>query len=264
MSPRTGGSSRWGSAFCNHAVPVVQRDDLARSVVARHAGRRALDLAGVDVEAVDHLDLYSCFPAAVQVAAGELGIPLDRQLTVTGGMTFAGGPLNSYVLHSTASMADVLRADPGSAGLVTSVSGFLTKYGAGVWSTTPAPDGWRSEDVTAEAKAADTPRPDTDDPGDDVRVVAGTVVHDREGGRTAIDVVETADGTRSLPGAEQRVQEVVDDAGAVVRGRRPRRRPGARRSARWRTPTGSDGDPACRPSGSRGRRRRGPGGRCRR
>ena len=193
---------RWvfplGSAFCNHAVPVVQRDDLARSVVARHAGRRALDLAGVDVEAVEHLDLYSCFPAAVQVAAGELGIPMDRQLTVTGGMTFAGGPLNSYVLHSTASMADVLRADPGSTGLVTSVSGFLSKYGAGVWSTTPAPDGWRSEDVTAEAREADARRPDTDDPGDAVRVVAGTVVHNREGGRTAIDVVETADGTRSL------------------------------------------------------------------
>jgi acetyl-CoA C-acetyltransferase len=113
-------------------------------------------------------------------------------------MTFAGGPLNSYVLHSTATMADVLRADPGSRGLVTSVSGFLTKYGAGVWSTRPSPQGWRSEDVTAEAKASDTLRPDTDDPGDDVTVVAGTVKHDRDGARTAIDVVETPDGTRSL------------------------------------------------------------------
>ncbi|HYF47240.1 MAG TPA: hypothetical protein VD926_13590, partial [Acidimicrobiales bacterium] len=187
-----------GSAFCNHAVPVVQRDDLSRSVVVRFAGGRTLELAGVTAGEVEHVDLYSCFPAAVQVAAGELGLELDRPLTVTGGMTFAGGPLNSYVLHSTATMLEVLRAHPGTRGLVTSVSGFLTKYGAAVWSTAPPADGWRSEDVTAEAKAADTIRPDTDDPGEDVRVVAGTVTHDRDGGRTAIDVVETADGTRSL------------------------------------------------------------------
>jgi len=193
---------RWvfchGSAFCNHAVPVVQRDDLSRSVVARFAGGRALALAGVGADEVEHLDLYSCFPAAVQVAAAELGIDRDRPLTVTGGMTFAGGPLNSYVLHSTAAMAKVLRGDPGSRGLVTSVSGFLTKYGAAVWSTSPAGTGWRAEDVTAEAAAADTVRPDTDDPGDDVRVVAGTVTHDRDGGRTTVDVVEGPDGTRSL------------------------------------------------------------------
>jgi acetyl-CoA C-acetyltransferase len=193
---------RWvfchGSAFCNHAVPVVQRDDLSRSIVVRSAGNRALELAGSGADGLEHLDLYSCFPAAVQITAGELGIPLDRQLTVTGGMTFAGGPLNSYVLHSTATMADVLRTDPGSRGLVTSVSGFLTKFGAGVWSTDPSPDGWRSEDVTAEAKAADQPVPDTDEPGDDVRVVAGTVKHDRDGTRTAVEVVETPDGTRSL------------------------------------------------------------------
>ncbi len=193
---------RWlfplGSAFCNHAVPVIQRDDLSRSVVARFAGRRALELAGVEPDDVEHLDLYSCFPAAVQIAAGELGIAADRQLTVTGGMTFAGGPLNSYVLHSTAAMADVLRADPGRRGLVTSVSGFLTKYGAAVWSTSPSPQGWRGEDVTDEARAADTLRPDTDDPGADWHVVAGTVTHARDGGRTAIDVVETPDGTRSM------------------------------------------------------------------
>jgi acetyl-CoA C-acetyltransferase len=113
-------------------------------------------------------------------------------------MTFAGGPLNSYVVHSTATMAEVLRTDPGSTGLVTSVSAFLTKFGAGVWSTAPSPDGWRSEDVTAAAKAADHVRPETDEPGEDVTVVAGTVTHARDGSTTAIDVVETPDGTRSL------------------------------------------------------------------
>ena len=188
-----------GTAFCNHAVPVIRRAELARSVVARSAGRRAMALAGVGADDLDHVDLYSCFPAAVQITAGELGIPQDRQLTVTGGMTFAGGPLNSYGLHAMATMAEVLRNDPGAIGLVTSVSGFLTKFGAGVWSTDPARrDGWRHEDVTGEARASDRPKPDTDEPGDAVSVVAGTVSHARDGTRTMIEVVETPEGVRSL------------------------------------------------------------------
>ncbi len=187
-----------GTAFCNHAVPVVQRADLSRSVVARVAGRRAMDLAGLNGEGLQHLDLYSCFPAAVQITARELGLPVERQLTVTGGMTFAGGPLNSYVLHATARMAEVLRADPLAAGLVTSVSGFLTKFGAAVWSTEAGLHGWRGEDVTAEAAAVEQPRPEVEDPGADSTVVAGTVKHERDGARTRIEVVETPAGERSL------------------------------------------------------------------
>jgi acetyl-CoA C-acetyltransferase len=191
---------RWvfpqGSAVANHAVAVVQRDDLARSPIARGAGQRALALAGADD--LDHVDLYSCFPAAVQIAAAELGLDGHHRLTVTGGMTFGGGPLNSYALHSTATMAGVLRADPGSRGLVTSVSAFLTKYGAAVWSTTPHEDGWRSDDVTAEVAAIDPPRPDADALEGPVEVVAATVAHARDGSRRRFEVVEDRRGTRSL------------------------------------------------------------------
>ena len=38
------------------------------------------------------------------------------QLTVTGGLSFAGGPWNNYVTHSIATMVGVLRDDPGSVG----------------------------------------------------------------------------------------------------------------------------------------------------
>lgn len=193
---------RWlfcqGSAYANHAVPVIRRVSPGRSPVVRGAGRRALELAGVGIDEVDHLDLYSCFPAAVQVAAHELGADPTRPLTVTGGMTFGGGPLNSYQPHALATMADVLRADPGRLGYVSVVSGFLTKYGASVWSTRPAAGGWRSEDVTAAVAAADAPHDDTADPGAEVTVVAGTVVHARDGDRTRIEVVETPTALRSL------------------------------------------------------------------
>lgn len=199
--------ARWvfplGSAVANHAVPVSQRPELHRSANARVAGERALALAGLDSAAdVDHLDLYSCFPAAVQVAAAELGIATDRPLTVTGGMAFAGGPLNSYVLHALTAMAGVLRADPGTTGMVTSVSGFITKYGAGIWSTRPPAGGaWRADDVTAEAAAAaGATRPEAG-PGTDpatLTAVARTVEHQRDGTTRTITVAETPEGARTV------------------------------------------------------------------
>ena len=72
---------------------------------------------------------------------------------MTGGMSFGGGPLNNYVLQSTARMAQVLREDPGSTGLVTSISGMITKQGMGLWSTTPPAGGFRAADVTGQAHA---------------------------------------------------------------------------------------------------------------
>ena len=52
-----------------------------------------MDLAGVDVGDVAEADLYSCFPSAVQAFVEALGLDEARALTVTGGMSFAGGPL---------------------------------------------------------------------------------------------------------------------------------------------------------------------------
>ena len=83
----------------------------------------------------------------------ELGLPLDRPLTVTGGMTFGGGPLNNSVLQAMAKMVQVLRDDPGSVGLVTSISGMITKHGASLWSTRPPEGRFEAADVSAEAAA---------------------------------------------------------------------------------------------------------------
>lgn len=198
--------ARWvfplGAANANHAVPVLQRAEVHRSPNARAAGERALDLAGLGVDDLDHLDLYSCFPVAVQMAAAELGIDLSSRPapTVTGGMAFAGGPLNSYVLHSTTAMAELLRRQPGTTGFVTSVSGFITKYGAAVWSTRPPSGGsWRSDDVTAEAAALAGPeRPTTEAPDGPLTEVTSTVVHERDGSTRTITLVEAADGTRAI------------------------------------------------------------------
>jgi len=126
---------------------VSNRADLHSSPGIRLAGRRALELAEVSANEISHLDVYSCFPCAVQIAMTEIGIPEDRQATVTGGLTFGGGPMGDYVLHAIATMAEVLRADPGSKGMITANGGFLTKHSFGVYSTEPPPRPFRYEDL---------------------------------------------------------------------------------------------------------------------
>lgn len=108
-----------------------------------------LRLAGLQLDDVDYVDLYSCFPSAVQVAAAELGLAVDdpaRPLTVTGGLTFAGGPWSNYVMHSIATLAELLVANPGRRGLITANGGYLTKHSFGVYGTEP-PAEFRWEDM---------------------------------------------------------------------------------------------------------------------
>ncbi|MGI9327227.1 MAG: acetyl-CoA acetyltransferase [Pseudomonadales bacterium] len=129
---------------------VSERDTLYDSPAIRLAGNRALELANLGPADLDMVDVYSCFPVAVQVAARALGLDQNKPLTVTGGLTFAGGPLNNYVMHAIARSADLLRAQPGSKGLVTANGGFLTKHAFGVYSTEPPAQPFQHQDLQAQ------------------------------------------------------------------------------------------------------------------
>ena len=117
---------------------VSEREDLHSSPAIRFAARAALEAAGAGIDEIAHLDVYSCFPSAVQIGCRELGIdPFaeTRPLTVTGGLTFAGGPGNNYVTHAIATLVERLREDPGSLGLTTAVGWYLTKHAVGIYGT---------------------------------------------------------------------------------------------------------------------------------
>ncbi len=137
----------------NDSSFVSTRADLHRSPAMRIAGGRVLELAGKNIQEINHVDLYSCFPSAVQVAATELGIPEDRKLTVTGGLTFGGGPLNDYVLHAIARMAEVVRGDRGSTGLVHANGGLLTNHAFGIYSAEPPKNGFHYENLQEQVDA---------------------------------------------------------------------------------------------------------------
>lgn len=193
--------SRWvfplASGESNHMSAMSERASLDRCAGAAIAGRRVFDLAGVDPSQLDLVELYSCFPAAVQIHARELGIRDDVDWTVTGGMPFAGGPFNSYVLQSTGRMAQLLRDRPASVGLVTSVSGILTKHGLGLWSGRPGQSPFASVDVTAEVAAAET-RLEVRDTYEGPAVVVGCTVIHGQGEPLGVVLLDTPDGARAL------------------------------------------------------------------
>jgi acetyl-CoA C-acetyltransferase len=135
---------------------VSERENLHSSPAIRIAGNRALELAGLSVANLDFVDVYSCFPSAVQVAANELGLSHEQQLTVTGGLTFGGGPMNNYVMHSISRMVELLRENRGKKGLITANGGFLTKHAFGVYSTEAPEKDFRHQNVQEEVDQCPT------------------------------------------------------------------------------------------------------------
>ena len=128
-----------GSGYAEDPDHVAAHRDLWRSPAMVTASAAALGGAGIDVDAVAHFDLYSCFASSVSFALDALGVAEDdpRGVTQTGGLPYHGGPGSNYMTHSLAAMVETLRADPGSFGLVSGVGMHMTKHVYGLWSTTP-------------------------------------------------------------------------------------------------------------------------------
>jgi len=200
-------ASRWvylrGCGDAQDHWYVSDRVDYHSSPAIRAAGAQALDMAGVAIDDMTDLDLYSCFPCAVQIGRDMLGIAADdpRPLTVTGGLPYHGGAGNNYVMHAIATMLDRRRAHPGTAGLVSGLGWYLTKHAIGVYSSTPPNGPWRRCDPATYQSALDAmPHPAlVADAVGAATVETYTVLHDRDGQPTkGIVIGRLADGRRFL------------------------------------------------------------------
>lgn len=189
-----------GWSYATDPPYVAAHPDMWRSPAMQRASAAALEGAGVGIDDVAHIDLYSCFASSVNFACDALGIdPLSRPITVTGGLPFSGGAGSDYMTHSIAAMTEVLRADPGSFGLVSGVGMHMQKHAFAVYSTTPG-------DVRPSEPA---PKPETvpvvDTHSGPATVAAYSVIHGREGGAASGVAVCDVDGGRCyarLEGAE--------------------------------------------------------------
>jgi acetyl-CoA C-acetyltransferase len=183
------------SLSSSHSVSLSKRRWLHRWPAMAALGQVAEAHIGRPLADLEFAEVYSCFPAAVRVQQRELGLPLGGTPTITGGMPFAGGPFNNFVFQATAAMAQRLRSNPGAMGLVTTVSGLLTKPGLAVWSATPSHEMLVGD--LAEQAAVATPVVDTRDNFVGAATVATyTVRFDRDGPTEVVVVGDLEDGQR--------------------------------------------------------------------
>ena len=187
-----------GSDAHEHAF-ISHRNHFYDTPAIELAGRRVLELAGLTINDIDLVDLYSCFPSAVQLGAKSLGLDINGQLTRTGGLQFGGGPWNNYVMHAIATVANELRSGVGATGLVWANGGYTTKHAFGVYATTPPKNGFAYDYPQDQIDAL--PRRSLASPADaagEMTIEGYSVMHDREGNpERSIASCILADGRRA-------------------------------------------------------------------
>lgn len=179
----------------NHMISTLQRPNLIEPAGMHLAAKFIMDICNENNLIPNLYDLYSCFPVAVQMFAKSLKLNDIKDKTVTGAMPFAGGPLNSYVLHSTAKLIEKLRENNG-VGIVTGVSGMMTKQSYALWSKNPCID-FRYEDCTKKASEIELPVKLSDKKNGSGKIIGYTILI-KDNTNKAIIFVDTDDKKRKL------------------------------------------------------------------
>jgi acetyl-CoA C-acetyltransferase len=181
---------------------ISDRKNFHSSPAMRTVARETFEMAGTSIDKMDFIDLYSCFPSAVEIACAENGLALDdpRGLTITGGLPYFGGPGNNYVTHSIAEMVARVRGKPGSFGLVTANGNYVTKQSAGIYSTVPPSKPFKPKDPKVYQAEIDADKgPATiETPSGAGTIETYTVMHDRKGPSYAIVFARDAAGRRFI------------------------------------------------------------------
>jgi acetyl-CoA C-acetyltransferase len=175
---------------------VSKRPDPATSPVAGLVAKHALDMAGVDVADINLIDIYSCFPCAVVAVAEQLGLATDgsRQLTLTGGLPYFGGPGNNYSMHGIAQAIIETRKVPEQHALVTTNGGVLSKHASAVYSCQPSAVNWATAETYIDREALPSLEIAAD-PGQG-NIVSFSVHYGKGGTAHAVILGQTTNGER--------------------------------------------------------------------
>ncbi|MFW9880530.1 MAG: hypothetical protein ACFFG0_46265 [Candidatus Thorarchaeota archaeon] len=137
-----------GGADLKNIFYMAQRPRLYDSPAIKEASRLALEQAGLKLNEIDVFDLYSCFPCMVEIARQEIGIPEDdpRDLTITGGLSFFGGPFSSYSMHSIVSAVELIQNNPSKKVMILANGGYNTSESIGIYGKKPPSKSWKNID----------------------------------------------------------------------------------------------------------------------
>src|SRR5437588_6393946 len=102
----------WGGASAEEPRDYLIRDQFFESHPQNAVLKAVKELVGGDGRTFDAIELYSCFPCVPKMARRTLGLSADVQPTVTGGLTFFGAPLNTYMPHAAWPLARKLARGP--------------------------------------------------------------------------------------------------------------------------------------------------------
>ncbi len=190
---------------------VLAREGYDRSIALETALTKTLEFNSLNAHNLDAVELYSCFPCIPKLARRVIDWPVNKPMSVAGGLTFAGGPVGNYMSHAIAAMTERLRRE-GRAGLLFGNGGFANTNHCIVLTREPSPDAAaRVFDVQAEADAQRGQTPvlveNYEGPG---RVETYTVFYDREGAaRFGVVVARTPTNERFLARVEGRDEETI-------------------------------------------------------
>jgi acetyl-CoA C-acetyltransferase len=189
-----------GGASAEEPRDYLIRDQFCESHPQNAVLNAVMDLAGGNGKKFDAIELYSCFPCVPKMARRTLGLGPDVQPTVTGGLTFFGAPLNTYMTHAACAMVRKMRRGA-NIGLLYGQGGFVTKH-HGLVLSREAPREAMQQDTSVQAIADRNKRAvpefvtEADSKG---KVEAFTVIY-RNNGEVEHGVVmlRTEDGRRTL------------------------------------------------------------------
>ena len=170
-----------GGAAAQEPRDYLLRDTYSASTAQDAVLHAVMAIAGE--RGFNAVELYSCFPCVPKMASRTLGLAAGTVPTVTGGLTFFGAPLNTYMTHAACAMVRRLRAGGGT-GLLYGQGEFVTKHHALVVSRTPDDAGTvlRPASVQADADRARGAVPEFSTTATGPATLETfTVIYDREG-----------------------------------------------------------------------------------
>ena len=161
---------------------------------------RAMALNEIGTNDLAHVELYSCFPCVPKMARRVLDWPIEKPVTVFGGLTFGGGPIGNYMSHAVVAMAEKLRGTDGR-GLLFANGGYATHNHTIMLSGEPTgalfPQDFDYQ-TEADDRRGEVPPIDEDYAGPAV-IETYTVHYDRAGSpKSGVIVALTPNGSRTL------------------------------------------------------------------
>lgn len=188
-------------AAAHEVANPLRRDRYDRWLSLQASIEQALAFNELTPADLDHVELYSCFPCVPKMARRVLDWPIERPITIFGGLTFGGGPIGNYMSHAVAGMTKQLRAG-GRRGLLFANGGYATHNHTIILSRDPmrAARFPHDFDVQARADARREPVPDLiEDWTGFARIETYTVVYGRDGlAAHGIVIARTPGGARTV------------------------------------------------------------------